>query len=189
MKKFFIIPALLSVLIFMLCGCDTVPNTSSGTSEIMIPLFEPDIDFSIPESFSQTSTENNNTAYICENASIIVNEDKLTESVPTLSAYATYSKETYQKITDSFEIISEDKNQNINGLDSTVIEFNYGINDENDTLSMTCMVGFYCDPINRPGKIFIVTCKSDSESYPDYKDDFFKTIKSVNLNQGSESVD
>lgn len=182
MKKLYIIPALLLVLIFMLCGCEKVPKSNSGNSEIMLPLFEPDIKFSIPESFSQTSTEKNNTAYVCKNASIIVNEDNLSQEVPGLHAYVTYSKELYKSITDDYNEINEEKAE-INGLETVITEFAYEIKGESGVLSMNCIVGFYCDPVNKPMKIYIVTCKSDSESYPDYRDDFIKTIQSVRLNQ------
>ena len=63
MKKLYrIFPALISVLIFMLCGCESVPKNSSVVSEVMLPLSEPDIDFSIPEKFSLTSTASNSNA-------------------------------------------------------------------------------------------------------------------------------
>ncbi len=182
MRKLYILPALISVLIFMLCGCETVPNTSSGNSEIMLPLFEPDIDFSIPDSFSATSTESNNTAYICDNASIIVNEDYLSESVSSLNAYVAYSKELYQSITDKYTEINQEE-ININGLKGIVTEFDYEINGKNDVLSMSCIVGFFNDQINNPSTVYVITCKSDSESYPDFRDSFIDTIRSVKPNQ------
>lgn len=182
MRKLYILPALISVLIFMLCGCETVPNTSSGNSEIMLPLSEPDIDFSIPDSFSVTSTESNNNAYICDNASIIVNEDYLSESVSSLTAYVTYSKELYQSITDKYTEINQEE-LNINGLEGIVTEFDYEINGENDVLSMSCIVGFFNDPINKPATVYVITCKSDSESYPDFRDSFIDTIRSVKANR------
>lgn len=182
MKKLYVIPALISVLIFMLCGCEIVPNTSSSNSEIMLPLFEPDIEFSIPDSFSATSTESNSTAYICDNASIIVNEDYLSESVPSLNAYVTYSKELYQSVADKYTEINQE-NIDINGLKGIVTEFDYEINGKKDTLSMSCIVGFFNDPINKPSTVYIITCKSDSESYPDFRDDFINTIRSVKPNQ------
>jgi len=187
MKKLCIIPALLSVLIFMLFGCETVPNTSKENSEIMIPLYGPDINFSIPEKFSQTSTEKNNTAYICDNASVIINQDYLTEKVSGLHAYVAYSKELYQKITDKYTEISQEESD-INGMDGIITEFSYDINGkDNNTLSMTCLVGFYSDPVNKPNNIYIVTCKSDSESYPDFKDDFLNIIQSVSLKGENQS--
>lgn len=187
MKKLCIIPALLSVLIFMLFGCETVPNASKGNSEIMIPLYQPDISFSIPEKFSQTSTEKNNTAYICDNASVIVNQDYLTEKVSGLHAYVSYSKELYQKITDKYSEINQEESE-INGMNRIITEFNYDINGKNNsTLSMTCLVGFYSDPVNKPNNVYIVTCKSDSESYPDFKNDFLNIIESVSLKGGNQS--
>lgn len=183
MKKFCILPALLSVLIFMLCGCETVPNTAQNSQEIMIPLSQPDISFYIPPSFSETSTENNDTAYISGNASIIINKDKLSEKVSGLHSYVTYSKELYQNVTDKYTQINEE-DTSINGLDCIVTEFTYEIIGKKDNLSMTCLVGFYNDPINKPNNIYIVTCKADSETYPNYRDDFLNTINSVSLNKG-----
>lgn len=183
MRKIHIFPALLSVLIFMLCGCQTVPNTSSENSEIMLSLFEPDIGFSIPESFSQTSTDKNDRAYVCDNASIIVNQDYLSQKVTGLNAYVTYSKELYQSVTDKYTEINQEQTE-INGMDAIITEFSYDIDGKNnDSLSMTCIVGFYNDPINKPGSIYIVTCKSDSESYPDFRDNFLAVLNSVRNNQ------
>ncbi len=184
MKKLYrIFPALISVLIFMLCGCESVPKNSSVVSEVMLPLSEPDIDFSIPEKFSLTSTASNSNAYVCGNASIIVNEDSLSEKVSSLNAYVTYSKELYQSVADKYT----EKNQeeiSLNGLDGIITEFDYEINGKEDTLSMSCVVGFFNDPVNKPSEIYIVTCKSDSESYSDFRNSFLNTIKSVKLNQG-----
>lgn len=182
MKKFPLITALLSVLIFMLCGCDTVPSFSgeSEVSEIMIPLSQPDLDFSIPQSFSETSTENNNKAYICDTASIIINDDKLNELVPNLTEYVKYSKELYRSATDKYTQISEEETT-VNGLDAVITEFVYEINGTSDILSMQCIVGFLYDSSEDDKKIYVVTCKSDLESYPDYKDGFMKTIKSIKL--------
>ncbi|MDE5945862.1 MAG: hypothetical protein K2G63_00945 [Oscillospiraceae bacterium] len=182
MKKFPVITALLSVLIFMLCGCETVPSFSgkSEVSEIMIPLSQPDLEFSIPQSFSETSTENNNKAYIFNNASIIINEDKLNEAVPNLTEYVKYSKELYRSATDKYTQISEEETT-VNGLDAVITEFVYEINGESDILSMQCIVGFLYDASENPEKVYIVTCKSDSESYPNYKQGFLNTINSVKL--------
>lgn len=182
MKKFPLIPALLSVLIFMLCGCETVPSFSgkSEVSEIMIPLSQPDLEFSVPQSFSETSTENNNTAYICDTASIIINEDKLNELVPNLTEYVKYSKELYRSATDKYTQISEEETV-INGLDAVITEFVYEINGTSGILSMQCIVGFLYDSSEDDKKVYVVTCKSDSESYPDYRNGFINTIKSIKL--------
>ena len=80
-----------------------------------------------------------------------------------------------------------EKNQeeiSLNGLDGIITEFDYEINGKEDTLSMSCVVGFFNDPVNKPSEIYIVTCKSDSESYSDFRNSFLNTIKSVKLNQG-----
>lgn len=184
MKRFY---ALLSVLIFMLCGCSSENPQSSAevsqetTETILIPLYEPEIDFYIPSDFQRTSTENNQTAYICSDASIIVNEDFQPENVTGLNSYVTYSEELYKAFTDKYEVLSR-KETNINGLDAILLEFVYELDGENGTLSKTCLVGFYLEEQPSIQRFYIVTCKADTENYDSYKNEFLKTVQSVKYN-------
>lgn len=185
MKKLY---ALLIVSLFILGGCsdnksenasqNSADSTQPSTVEVLIPLYEPDVQYSVPYGFERTSTQSNQTAYLKDDASVIINEDFLTQDTMSLKAYVEYSEELYMKSTDKYEVISRE-DLSINGFELKILEFVYELNGENGTLSKTCMVGFYSDTENNSDKIYVVTCKADTENYSTYKDDFMKTIKSI----------
>ena len=175
MKKIF--AAVMLALFLTGCGAgesNAEPSASAESSipEIMIPLEMPDIDISIPEDYEKTSTENNSTVYIKEDASIIVNSDVFTENYRTLSEYVDYAVETYRNYSDKVDILNQEE---YNG--GELLEFIYSLNTENGVFSKYCMTAYFSDG----EQVYLVTCKADVDTYESFRDEFLSVMDSVNL--------
>lgn len=175
MKKIFTA----AMLVLCLAGCGVKENnTESSTSiessipEIMIPLEMPDIDISIPDGYEKTSTENNSTVYIKDDASIIVNSDVFTENYKTLGEYVDYAVDTYRNYSDKVDILNQEEHNC-----GELLEFIYSLNTENGVFSKYCMTAYFSDG----EQIYLVTCKADVDTYESFRDEFLSVIDSVNL--------
>jgi hypothetical protein len=175
MKRILLCIATALMLCAVSCGekqSESQTDDESSIETVMIPLEMPDIDISIPEDYEETSTENNSTVYVRNDASIIVNSDEFTEEYQTLDEYVSYAESIYRTYSDNVEILGNDER---NG--GHITEFIYSLNSENGVFSKYCMVAYFTDG----EKIYIVTCKADSDTYSDYRDEFLDVIDSVNI--------
>ena len=72
MKKTFALIMALMMSVSAFTGCKNKEESSSEEEssilEVMIPLEMPDIEIEIPDSYEITSTQNNNTVYVKEDA-------------------------------------------------------------------------------------------------------------------------
>lgn len=165
------------LLLACLSGCGNKKGESSETVEssiveVKIPLEMPDIDISIPEDYEETSTENNSTVYIKNDASIIVNSDVFTDKYKTLDEYVKYAAETYDSFSDELEILGREERNN-----GKLLEFIYSFNSENGVFSKYCMTAYFTDG----EQLYLVTCKADVGTYEKYRDEFLNVIDSVKL--------
>lgn len=178
MNKIITAAAALCIAAACFAGCSDKKSEADDSSiiEVMVPLEMPDINISIPEDFEETSTESNETVYVRDDASIIVNSDVFTEAYDTPEEYVEYAIETYKTYSDEFEIISREK---INAADNEgeLLEFTYSLNTDNGVFSKYCMVAYFSDG----EKMYLVTCKADVDTYMGYREDFLCVIASVML--------
>lgn len=178
MKRIMALLAAASVLLTGLAGCKDKESSSSEPAEssmleVMIPLEMPDIEITIPESYEMTSTQSNNTVYIKEDASVIINSDVFTDEYKTLDEYVEFAKETYRTYANEVEFLSEERSSD----SKTVIEYVYSLYSENGVFKKYCMVGFFTDG----EKIYLVTCKADEDTYEGYREEFLDIIGSVSV--------
>lgn len=177
MKKILTLLAAFGLLVACLSGCggkkaDSSETDESSIMEIIIPLEMPDIDISIPEDYEETSTENNSTVYIKNDASIIVNSDVFTDNYKTLDEYVEYAASTYSSFSDGLEILSREERNN-----GRLMEFIYSLESENGVFSKYCMTAYFTDG----EQLYLVTCKADVDTYENYRDEFLNVIDSVRL--------
>lgn len=180
MKKF--IAALTALCMSAACyaGCsgknEKAQTEESSRHEVMIPLEMPDINISIPDSYEETSTESNDTVYIKNDASVIVNSDVFTERYNTVEEYMDYAVESYRTYSDEFEILAKEKKK-IADTDGELLEFIYRLNTDNGVFSKYCMVAYFSDG----EKMYLVTCKADENTFNDYREEFLSIISSVSF--------
>lgn len=137
-----------------------------------MPLEMPDIDISIPEGYEETSTDSNEKVYIKNDASIIVNSDVFTENYKTLDEYISYAEDTFRQYSDDFELLeSYERNS------GKIMEFIYSLNSGSGTFSKYCMTAYFTDN----EKIYLITCKADTDTYQNYRDEFIGVADSVKL--------
>lgn len=181
MKKIFAVLSALCITVSCFAGClDKKENSASSDDssiiEIMIPLEMPDMNISIPEDYAETSTDSNNTVYIKDDASIIVNSDVFTDSYGTVGEYVEFALETYKTYSDSVEILAQEK-KTVAGTGGELLEFIYSLNTENGVFSKYCMVAYFSDG----EKMYLVTCKADTDTYESYREEFLSVIDSVSF--------
>lgn len=181
MKRIFAVLSALCMTAFCFAGCfekkeDSALSDDSSVIEIMIPLEMPDINISIPEDYEETSTDSNDTVYVKDDASIIVNSDIFTDSYGTVSEYAAFALETYKTYSDSVEIIAQEQ-KTVAATDGELLEFIYSLNTENGVFSKYCMVAYFSDG----EKMYLVTCKADTDTYESYREEFISVINSVSF--------
>lgn len=158
----------------LLSGCGKEGTQNSEAAEI--PVYQalplPVLKLDIPETFSETSSEFYEKYYICNDASIIITED--TEG-PFTSAYdySISALRQYQETASTVEVLSQEvviaKN-----CDVQVLEFRYTLGD-NAEADLTAATGFMTDGES----MYIITCKSNTDTYPQYRDAFYTVMRSV----------
>lgn len=178
MKKSVLLVTLL-MLISCVCGCNGKKNDSvseSSMPEIMKKLEMPDVDISVPADYESSSTDSNETVFVKNDASIIINSDEFTEQYKTLDEYVDFAIETYKAYTDETEILVNDK-ISANGCDGRMLEYTYKLNTGNGIFSKYCMTAFFSDS----DQIYLVTCKSDVDTYENYHSEFLSIVNSFGL--------
>ncbi len=174
--------ALLLAMAFCCCGCQEAPVeevTSLAPVYQALPL--PDLYVEIPETFETTSSRFYEEYYVCEDASVIITAD--TEGAPFTSVedYANKALVKYQEMADS---VTVHENQMLSSGTIAVqsLEFTYSIPAENGgEIVKTCLVGFLTDTDH----MYIITCKSDPDTYEGFRDDFVRILTSVSFVEGS----
>ena len=162
-----------------LCGCGSNGAESDSIVETEVvyqalPL--PDLLIDIPNRFSKTSSEFYEEYYICEDASIIVTQD--TEDAPYSSVedYSIKALVEYQSITTDLTV-KNDEIIHARDIGVQILEFDYTIGEGDQSLTKSCMVGYLTDSQS----MFIVTCKSNPETYDNYREDFLAALQSVDF--------
>ncbi len=169
--------AILSVCMLCFAGCST-QDAQESTAETTVPVYKalplPDLYVEVPEHFETTSSEFYEEYYICEDASIIMTQDMKGAPYSSVYDYATSALAEYQKVTSELELLNMEQVQAGNAA-VQLMEFTYTIGDEEASISKTCMVGYLTDTRS----MYIITCKSDLETYDTYRDDFLTVITSA----------
>lgn len=160
---------------FAECGTQEAQNSVEETQESIfkaLPL--PKLYLEIPERFSTTSSEFYEEYYICDDASIIVTEDTKDAPYKSVYDYSVSALVEYQNITTEFELLHEELIE-AGPIGVQVMEFNYGIGEGDSIIRKTCMVGYLTDS----DSMYIITCKSDTDTYEGFRDDFISVLSSA----------
>ncbi len=179
MKKTAILLAALILSSSCFAGCKEKSDKASESSsmlEVMKPLEMPDVDITIPETYEKSSTASNDTVFIRDDASVIVNEDVFNENYSTLDEYVNFAIDTYKMFSSTVEILV-DESITVDGLNGRIVEYIYTLETENGTFSKYCMTTFFTDD----EKIYLITCKADSDKYEGYHEEFMGIVNSFAL--------
>ncbi len=63
------------------------------------------------------------------------------------------------------------------GENGELLEYIYKLNTDNGVFSKYCMVGFFTDG----EQLYLVSCKADTDTYTEYRDEFLDVMASVAL--------
>ncbi|MCR4645870.1 MAG: hypothetical protein K5695_10765 [Oscillospiraceae bacterium] len=159
----------------LLTGCSAKEKNQEPTQ---IPVYEalplPDIKVDIPEGYETTSSELCEEFYKKDDASIIITEDKNGPFDSTYD-YSITALKQYQQVAATVEVLSNDTVDCVNASVQT-LEFRYTLG-ENAEADMTVLAGYVTDGQS----MFIVTCKSNTSTYAEHRDEFFTVMKSLML--------
>lgn len=173
--------AVLALLLMLSCfsGCGNKNKASSEESkmhEIMIPLKMPDVDISIPSSYEESSTDSNQTVYVKDDASVIINSDKFSDKYKNFDEYVAYALEAYSSYSDDIKFL-RDEPVSINGVNGRIIEYIYTLNTNDGKFEKYCMSVF----LDGTEQIYLITCKCDPEKNESYHDEFMDIAESFKL--------
>ena len=160
----------------LLTGCGA--GQTSKEPVATIPVYEalplPDIKLDIPEGYETTSSDLCEEYYIRDDASIIITEDKNGPFDSTYD-YSVKALAQYQSVATTVEVSG---NEVMQGKNCTVqtLEFRYTLG-ENAEADMTVLVGYATDGES----MFIVTCKSNTTTYEQHREEFAAVMRSLML--------
>lgn len=171
------ITALLLAGMLCLTGCSTPEQTEniSETEPLMfkaLPL--PDLYVEVPERFSTTSSQFYEEYYICKDASIIVTQDTENPPYPSVEDYSVKALNEYKSVTQDLEFINSEMIYAGNSAVQTM-EFNYTLSNDTGSVEKACLVGY----MTNTESMYIITCKSDVDTYQEYREDFMRVIQSA----------
>lgn len=163
----------------MLCfaGCSTQETTESVT-ETESPMFKalplPDLYLEVPERFSTTSSQFYEEYYICEDASIIVTQDTSNPPYSSVENYSVTALNEYKSVTQELKFIGSEMIY-AGDVAAQTMEFTYTLSNDTGSVEKTCLVGY----MTNTDSMYIITCKSDADTYQEYRDDFLRVIQSA----------
>lgn len=167
--------AVMASAMLLLTGCSRTEKETELPEETVIvyqalPL--PEIYMDIPENYEATSSQFIEEFYIYEDASIIVTEDT-SGPYSSMYDYAISALVQYEQVANDVRYTSDEvveaKNCNVQ-----VLEFNYTLGEDN-AVKKSAMVGYASDGES----IFIITCKSDTDTYESHRNEFMTVMRSV----------
>ena len=170
--------AIAVICALVLTGCSAVPDTRTEelpteTIAVYQALPLPDVFVKIPEQFEKTSSRFYEQSYLCEDASIIITEDKDAAGT-SAKDYRTKAMVQYQDMCHTFDLIGNEQ-LFAGNLSVEMLEFTYAVAEGDPPL--TTMVGFTTDG----SSVYIITCKCREENYPSYRDQFYSVLESIRV--------
>ncbi len=162
-------------LAFTGCSADTVQEEEPAETKVVyqaLPL--PELYLEIPAHFGTTSSQFYEEYYICEDASIIITQDTAGAPYSSLEDYAVSAIVEYQNITTAFDL-TNDEIVYAGNIGVKILEFTYTIGEGDTSISKSCMAGYLTDL----DSMYIITCKSDVDTYETYRQDFLDVITSA----------
>lgn len=125
----------------------------------------------VPEDY--TETENDFYGLYCKDDARI----KLTyqDCDNDLANYSINAITQYKNITDAFTVNSEFDEVLSSDTIAHIVEFDYSLSLDSGVKHFSCLSAF----VIANGKAYVLTCTCDSGNYSKYKDDFYKTYKSM----------
>lgn len=171
----FITALILSAGCLVSCGKKKEESAAYNDSlpEVVMPLQMPDVNIAIPEKYEKKSTDSNDTVFVYNDASIIVNSDKFKDDCNTLDAYVERAIDIYKKCSDDIEFLKNEPITAVN-IDGKLVEYIYTLNTDNGSFKKYVMAAFFSDE----EKVYLITCKADPDNYQSYHEEFIDVVKS-----------
>ncbi len=127
----------------------------------------------VPEGYSETENEFY-SLYSKDDARI---KFTFEECDNDLANYSNNAINQYKKITDLFNIVSESEEVLSPDTIAHIVEFDYSLSLDSGVKSFSCLSAFVLEN----GKAYVLTCTCDGGNYSKYKDDFYKTYKTMRV--------
>lgn len=145
------------------------------TEMIVVPSRMPErLKLTVPNGFTETSSERFDKYYIRDDASIIVTGEKIVIGGELLGDYVEGMKQQYAQTAEDYHLDSE-KIITVDGVECRLLEFGYALAGENFRQEFGCLTGVFI----KDNYVYIITCKSRSETFAANVADFRKTIQSA----------
>ncbi len=129
----------------------------------------------VPEGY--TETQNDFYSLYCKDDSRI--KFSFEDCNNDLTNYSNNAVGQYKSITDSFRIISEYDEELSSDTTAHIVEFDYALSLDSGVKNYSCLSAF----VLADGKAYVLTCTCDGGNYSKYKDDFYKTYKSMRISK------
>ena len=177
MKKWnFLVWAIVPAMLFS--GCHTeeeTPLQETIVSYRTLPL--PDLIVSIPENYEKTSSKAYEEYYICDDASIIITEDTREKVYTSAKEYSINALTEYRSAVMNLEYVNSETLISGCAYQIQTLEFHYTLGEGEEAAKLTCMAGYMTD-----GKsMFIITCKSNTETYEQHREEFLSVMHSAEV--------
>ena len=175
--KLFVSLSLCLALTILCTGCSTQDTASEQPLETVItfkalPL--PDLFVDIPEDYQVTSSNAYKEYYVCDDASIIITEDKRKANYPSAYEYSIMALNEYEKIASTLTYLNSESIP-ASGYDVRTLEFDYTIGEGDEAAKLTCLAGYLTDGLS----MYIITCKSNTETYQSHRQEFVSVMQSA----------
>ncbi|MBP0967932.1 MAG: hypothetical protein J5722_09875 [Oscillospiraceae bacterium] len=157
----------------------------AATEMLVVPSDMPEgITMSVPQGFSETSSQYYTKYYIKDDASVIITGEDMSLRYAEIDNYTESVISQYRESVDDFKLI-EDEVVTVSGTRAHLLEFSYAIvgEDARQDFMCTTAVMIYHD------NAYLVTCKSHAENYQNYREIFRMALSTIRLSDPDVQTD
>lgn len=149
---------------------------------LIVPSDMPEgITIEVPDTYEEAASEYYKKYYVKNDASIIVTGEKMEFSYAEVDSYTDSVILQYQEAVDDFQLVS-DEDIEISGSKARLLEFTYAIVGSEDRQDFECTTAV----MMRGDRVYLVTCKSHYDTYPNYREEFRMILNSIRLSDVAE---
>ncbi len=150
---------------------------AEGTQYMLIPSAMPErIRLIPPAGFTETSSDYYEKYYIKDDASVIVTGEPLTIYGMDAEHYSQSVLEQYKSTVEGFELLNQE-DIIVSDAACKLMEFQYSITGVDQERKMQCLTAITV----KDDYVYIITCKSNVNTYLSYREEFRHTIESINI--------
>lgn len=134
----------------------------------------PGISIYVPDDYIRTENEFY-SSYTKDGATVSLTSEEVDND---LANYAYYAVRQYENITDSFTV-KEEFDETLHSETVHVVEFDYTLSLDSGVRSFSCLSAYMMGN----GRSYILTCVSDTDEFPLFREDFHRIYKTMALTE------